>query len=262
VIKIDGFEAETVRRMVEFLYTGNYDPAPHQSEASSVSAPSRPNNPADLASDSSWPFHRNDRDEPTNTSHNAQQLIKDSILHHVHASAIADYYDIKGLAKLAHSKIQSAPSGEWDAQALLDATKESLSATNDEALHETMATLVAQNLKGLVAIDPLGDVMGDFGAKVLRKYVQNVEAIETDLRDKTTLLAHSVEREEEARDRADRATARANRILESIGRSLETLRERDNCRNRKCSAEFNCYIEQSGHQPVFTVRCAKCRCRH
>jgi hypothetical protein len=51
----------------------------------------------------------------------------------------------------------------------LGATKESLRITNDEALHKTMATLAAQNLKGLVVLDGLVDVMGDFGANVLRK---------------------------------------------------------------------------------------------
>lgn len=245
---------------MEFLYTGNYDPAPHRSEASSASSPSRPNNLFDLLSNSS--VHQVDRDGQGDTSHHAQPLIKNSILDHVRTSAIADYYDIKNLAKLAHSKIQSAPSGVWESQELLDATKESLSATNDEVLRETMATLVAQNLKGLVAVDQLGDVVGDFSAQVLRKYVQMVEAIETNLRDKSMLLLHSMTNEEEARDRADRATARANRILENIDRSLETLRERNSCRNHGCSAEFNCYIDQSGHQPVFTLRCAKCRCRH
>lgn len=72
-------------------------------------------------------------------------LANEGVRNHVRVSVIANYYNILGLANLANAETQSAPAGEWDVQALLDATKESLNITNDQAPRETMATLAAQN---------------------------------------------------------------------------------------------------------------------
>ncbi|KAK3395033.1 BTB/POZ protein [Podospora didyma] len=236
VIDIEGFAAEVVRSMVEYLYTGDYDPNPRMNPDS--------------------------RDGMGHISNPVQPLANEGVRHHVRVSVVADYYNIPGLAQLANAKIQSAPAGEWDAQALLDATKESLNIANDQALRETMAILAAQNLKKLLDTDQLGDLIGDFGVAVLKKYTQEVEQLRRDLNEKSDLLAQSVGREMLATENADRNAARAARVQENMSRCLETLREKDCCRNSKCRAEFKCYIETRGQQPVYTLRCAKCGCRH
>ena len=230
--------------MVEFLYTRDYDAALRPSEA------------ADLMQSS----------EPASSSlHRIMSPAaggSDVVLQHVRVSVIADYYDIKGLAKLANSKIQSKHSEKGDTQALADAIKESSDLTSDTDLHETIAALAAQNLSNLLDTTVFHDLIGDFGLKIMRKYVQKTESIEEELRDMTNRLSVSVASEEAARDTAQRSAARTARTHESITQCLQTLRERDRCRNYKCSALFTCYIEERGHQPVYTLRCAKCGCRH
>jgi hypothetical protein len=80
VIKIENFEPEAVRCIVEFLYTRHYDPSPHQSEASSVPTPLKSSNLAGLSSDLPQTVHQNERDEPSNISYNVQPLIQDLII--------------------------------------------------------------------------------------------------------------------------------------------------------------------------------------
>jgi hypothetical protein len=81
--------------MVEFLYIGDYDATPRQSDAAGlVESPElvqgSPNNVLLLVSGGD-----------------------DVVLSYVRVSAIADYYDIKGLEKLSHLKIQSSSSERW-----------------------------------------------------------------------------------------------------------------------------------------------------
>jgi hypothetical protein len=262
VIDIEGFEAEVVRSMVEFLYTGDYNRTPRMDVAISAPQPSGLTHASDAFLWTVPEVDPRNPDEMDHVSNTIQPLGNEGVRHHVRVSVIADYYNIPGLADLANAKIQGAPAGEWDAQALLDATKESLNITNDQALRETMATLAARNLKKLLDTDQLGDLISDFGVAVLKKYIQEVEEVRRDLNEKSYLLAQSVGRETLAKENADRNAARAARVRENMGRCLETLREKGCCRNSKCHAEFNCYIEERGHQPVYTLRCAKCGCRH
>jgi speckle-type POZ protein len=244
VINIEGFDSETVRRMVEFLYTGDYDATPRQSEAAG---------PVDSS-------------EPATSSPHCVLLPVDDggdgVISHVRVSAIADYYDIKGLAKLSNSKIQNNRSERWDTQALADAIKESSDLTGDADLQDTIAALAAQHLNDLMENAVLQDLVSDFGLKIIRKYVENSKAVEKELRDITNRLSASVASEEVARDTSQRAVAKTVHAHENITRCLQTLMERDQCRNNKCGASFSCYIEERGHQPVYTLRCAKCRCRH
>lgn len=247
--------------MLEFLYTGNYDLIPQPNEVTPVPGPSSPDSPM-----SEWftTLPQSDPREPDNDSQPNQSPINNGVLHHVRVCAIADYYDIQSLAELAHSKMRGVSSGGLKAGVLLAAAKESVSTTNDEALHEIMATLVAQNLERLVTIDRLEDVMGNFSAKVLRKYVQEVEALKAKLCDKTTELENSAAREKRTADGLEGTISRSNRMQENIDRMIETLERTETCRNPRCSAEFHCNIERSGYDPAskLTLRCGKCRCRH
>jgi hypothetical protein len=256
---------ETVRRMVEFLYTGDYDAVPGQSEPANPTGSSKLANLFHLLSEGPSAALRYENDAPDSSSHSILSPATgggDGVLQHVRVSVIADYYDIQGLAKLANSKIQSNSVESWDTQALADALKDSSDLTRDGDLQETMAALAVQNINNLLDTTVIHAVVGDFGLKIIRNFAQKTEALENELREKTNLLVLGAGREEIARDTALRTAARTARANENISRCIETLRERDCCRNNKCYAEFNCYIEERGHQPVYTLRCTKCRCRH
>ena len=254
-----------MRRMVEFLYTGDYDASSQQNTVADTTKASKPASIFDFFRDEPSAALEVDSSAVGNSSHGILPPAAgddDAVLQHVRVSVIADYYDINDLAKLANSKIQSSQGQRCNPQALADAVMAASDLTRDGDLQETMAALAAQNLNNLLDSSRLDNLVSDFGLKIIRKYVQKAEAIENELREKTTQLSHSIAREEAARDAVDRAAVRTARTHENISQCLQTLRERDQCRNHKCFAPFNCYIEERGHQPVYTIRCSKCRCRH
>ncbi|CAI6085967.1 unnamed protein product [Clonostachys chloroleuca] len=231
IINIENFEPSTVSRMVEFLYTGDYGGLlfPH-TEAS-----------------------RSDEiKKPALNDITASGMM----LQHVQVNAIADYYNIERLSELSRSKFQQACQATWDAQSFMDATNGALDLSGDGALHEVIATEAAKNIHTLLEIDHFAGIIGDFGTRVLRNCIKKAEV------DRYKVIQLQLDLEQE-HSKLQAAEARVDRIIENIGRCLQTMRERGFCRNHSCMAEYQCYIERRGQsfEPVYTLRCAKCKCR-
>ncbi|KAL7810873.1 BTB/POZ protein [Trichoderma gracile] len=131
VIKIDQFDPETVRCLVEFLYTGDYDSQPHQ-ELQPV-----------------------------------QEQTRGTVLH-VRVNAIADYYGVKALGHLATQKVEQAFQDKWDPKVFLITAKEALGASGDKTLHDSMAKIAAENMTALAGCPELTDLVGDFSAEIMR----------------------------------------------------------------------------------------------
>lgn len=183
------------------------------------------------------------------------------ISQHVQVNAIADYYNIQQLMKLANAKIQQLNLDEWNAQEFIQGTKETLSSTGDMILHEVMALAAARNITELLKFEEFIELIDHFGAKVLRHYIKQVEEKICELQLKTMNLQIDLDRQQ-ARVRS--TEMRAERIIENINGCLQTLKETDFCRNTTCATNFECFIEQRGQrfEPVYTLRCATCRCKH
>ncbi|TFB05534.1 hypothetical protein CCMA1212_003178 [Trichoderma ghanense] len=130
VIKIDQFDPETVRRLVEFLYTGDYDRQPQEPQP-------------------------------------AQEQTQGTVLH-VRVNAIADYYGVKALGHLATQKVKQAFQDNWDPKTFMITAKEALGASGDKTLHDSMARIAAQNMTDLVGCPELTDLVGDFAAEIMR----------------------------------------------------------------------------------------------
>ncbi|KAL6891720.1 BTB/POZ protein [Trichoderma longibrachiatum] len=141
VIKIDQFDPETVRRLVEFLYTGDYDRLPQE--------------PQPVLEEQTQGAVTIDPDTP-------------STVLHVRVNAIADYYGVKALGHLATHKVQQAFQDKWDPKTFMITAKEALGASGDKALHDSMARIAAQNMTDLVGCPELTDLVGDFAAEIMR----------------------------------------------------------------------------------------------
>lgn len=179
------------------------------------------------------------------------------MLQHVQINAIADYYNIERLSELSRSKFQQACQSTWDTQSFIDATSGALGLSGDGALHEVIATEAAKNIHTLLEIDHFADIIGEFGTRVLRNCIKKAEADQH----RVFQLRFDLEQEHSKRQAAE---ARADRIIENIGKCVQTMRERGFCRNHSCMAEYQCYIERRGQsfEPLYTLRCAKCRCKN
>ncbi|TQV97278.1 hypothetical protein V2A60_000099 [Cordyceps javanica] len=229
-IAIEEFDADTVERMVQFLYTADYGPSLPDSE--------RPDDGAVVVASSA-----------------AQEQ---DLLQHVHLNSIADYYNIKALADLSKTKIRDALQNTApDEASLLDAAKEALNTTGDTSLHDMLAEAAAGNIANYLETDQLADLVGSFGVRIL----ENVAALQGELRLQNRFLQRELNSE---RARLNAAEARSARIMDDFSVCLERLAERRACRNHNCQADFNCYIEERGHpsDPAFILRCAHCGCWH
>ncbi|KAL7944211.1 hypothetical protein V8C42DRAFT_326164 [Trichoderma barbatum] len=261
VIEIEHFDSETVRRMVEYLYTGNYDSdqAQEQSKAAAGVATS-----GALTSASSSVSTTADTAPPVPPAAASTQ----GVLSHVRVNAIGDYYGIQGLMLLANQKIQQAYQNKWDANAFLTSAKEALDSTGDKKLHRMMALLAAQNLNALIASPQLADLVGDFAAEILRFHAHKFEEAEREHRNNTSrasIAAHVAASKQhgDLLAKCQAAEAKTGRVLANIGRVVTTMGQREYCRNNACEAEFGCYLEQVGDdEPTYVLRCTYCRCRH
>ncbi|KAL7929631.1 BTB/POZ protein [Trichoderma chlorosporum] len=261
VIEIELFDSETVRRMVEFLYTGNYDCDQPPKQKTATTDAASPAATVKTAKTASCPLSTTSKEAlpaPPATASTHETLT------HVRVNAIADYYGIHGLTLLANQKIQQAYQSKWDAQAFLTSAKETLDNSGDKKLHNMMALLAAQNLEELIAFPQLTDLVGDFAAQILRFHAHKFVAAKQEQRQeiqKEQLAAHMQQAEVLAMSQA--AEAKTGRVIANMRKLITTLDEREYCRNTACEEEFGCYIEQIGEdEPSYVLRCIYCRCRH
>ncbi|TQW01058.1 BTB/POZ domain-containing protein [Cordyceps javanica] len=226
-IVIEQYDADTVEKMVEFLYTGDYGSPLHEAQ------------------------------ETNDASVAGSTASDDDLLQHISLNSIADYYGIKALAELSKAKLQQASENASNKASLLDAAKEALGQTGDLTLHAMLAKLTAKNIRQYLETDQLAELVGNFGIEILRDIV----AAEDTMRSNITHLQFELEAE---RARHEGAKARSTRIVENINNCMNTLKESEGCRNQSCRAKFNCYIEERGQsfEPLFLLRCSECRCRH
>jgi len=199
------------------------------------------------------------------------------LLRNVHVNAIADYYDIPQLRQLANTKIQSLLETSWAADGFCSIVDEVFNSTRDTALHDVVTSTAASHIEELIDREDFGalEVMSNFAITIMQRIITRGKAKEK----LSSLTLHSVASQlQDAEDRLlsaeldgrhqkslrDYETTRADRTIQRIDDCLDILSRTRVCRNSSCRADFNCYVERGGFasEPKYTLRCAKCRCRH
>ncbi|KAK7576795.1 hypothetical protein V3481_015357 [Fusarium oxysporum f. sp. vasinfectum] len=154
VLNVEAFDVATVRRMVNFMYTEEYEVGyVHEASGSATG-------------------HETERTEVT-----------EALLCHVRVNAIADYYNVSKLTQLANSKIQSILRDSWLAESFSHAVKEASVSTGDVALHDIITSTAAYHIEELVEFQSFADleVMSEFSIKVLRSCARRICDIESQL---------------------------------------------------------------------------------
>ena len=192
------------------------------------------------------------------------------LLGHVRVNAVADYYDIPQLKELANTKIQRIIETNWSPHGFSEVVKEVFNSTTDRELREIMSLTAAAHIEELLEFEDFAelDVMSDFAIGIIRNMFATYKADEgstsrelRDLKDRLQSLEVDYSSERSAHEYE---AGRAGRISESIDHCLEVLSRTRSCRNARCNADFTCYVERGGtsYEPQYTLRCAKCHCRH
>lgn len=167
-INMDSFHVQTVKNFVQFMYTGDYnndDPAVDNKGSTAENASNttgRENSTGTLAASA-----------PVSP-------LAASILKHVRANCIGDYYKVDGLVSLANERVKQLityprHAGEF-CSVLLMAADEAAGSTGDKGLQEILGTAVGERIEaframGLLDLDHFRGMgfESDLSIKVLQK---------------------------------------------------------------------------------------------
>lgn len=206
--------------------------------------------------------------------------VTNGTLHHVQVNAIADYYGIQGLARLANQKIQRAYLTSWDLNTFVPSVKAAINDSGDKPLHNMMALHTAQKLKELLQSGQLPSLVGDFAASVLAYHAHLLEASQREqsqaaMQQQQQQQAQAQQQQQQAQAasqqryndllvRCQAAEARAARVVENVGKLINLSNSRHFCRNGGCEEDFTSYVEAAGDpaEPSYILRCSSCGCRH
>ncbi|CAJ2505458.1 Uu.00g128520.m01.CDS01 [Anthostomella pinea] len=138
------FDVGTCKRMITFMYTGNYE---GDSTADSKL----------LKTEGGGPFSSLPLDTQTVDTH--------PLLCHLRVNSIADYYEIPALFLL------------WSATAFTEVLREAFTTTGDRQLFDMVASLVAQHLEELTAFEDFGklDLPSRFTQSVMRNSAKRLQ---------------------------------------------------------------------------------------
>ncbi|RFU25153.1 hypothetical protein B7463_g11194, partial [Scytalidium lignicola] len=254
ILRIDSFDTVTVKRMIEFLYTGEYQVNLEERDAQSLSTiqdERRITIPQSLLN------RPDDDDVMAGLQPNISSKQTAVLQHHIHVNAIADYFNITKLNQLSVSKIQHILQTNWSAVAFCGVVQEALGSTSDKQLHELVASAAAEHIRELIELDSFSDLesMSTFAINVLRGCDKRIQKLETDLA-YTKMELHADLTDQKSL--LQQETARAGHIIDNVEKCLRVLSRTESCCNGTCNAEFSCYIEQHGRvvEPLYTLRCA------
>ncbi|PNP38922.1 hypothetical protein TGAMA5MH_09146 [Trichoderma gamsii] len=265
--------------MVEYLYTGDYDQTKAKSEALATVAATTPTSAASTAASttpSTAPSSAPSTASNFTPSTTLAPLDTNGTLQHVQVNAIADYYEIQGLAQLANRKIQQAYLTSWDLNAFVASAKAALNDSGDKALQNMMALFAAQKLKDLLKSGKLPSLVGDFAASVLAYHAHLLEASQREQSQAAVQQQQQVQQQQAQAHVAlqqqyndllverQAAEARATRVIENVGKLVSLSNNQDYCRSISCEEDFGSYIEATGDpaEPTYILRCSYCHCKH
>ncbi|KAM3452780.1 hypothetical protein NHJ6243_009274 [Beauveria neobassiana] len=258
-IVIEEYDTDTVEQLVEFLYTGDYRPQPHQAEEKRDDTEPEENLVQQMLVTSI-------ADSSDRQAEDASQdpAPDEDLVQHVLVNSIADYYGIRALADLSKEKLRHAAQIVKNKSLLLDAETVALSRTGDTTVHAVLADATAKNIRQHLESNELAALVGEFAIEIVKRGVAVEDELRLDVqRLKDKLAAAEWESIAVKAARKD-VEERLERVLENFNECRGTLEGTRNCRNERCGKDFSCYIEQYGqpYEPLFRLRCSRCKCRH
>lgn len=191
-IEMDNFDLPTVKRMVEFMYTGKYSAGTDEISLDTSKT-------ATLA-ESEDAGAKTASEEAEHTK--SLEILK----RHVRVNAIADYYDIPRLRDVASSMIEGIFTRiGFSANVFLNVLKEATEITGDKGLYRVLGLAAANHLEELILNENFRaiDIMKDgFGGSLLFACAHLITATRSSLK---------TERELHERTKRELATLRGRK---------------------------------------------------
>ncbi|RDA82794.1 hypothetical protein CP532_6866 [Ophiocordyceps camponoti-leonardi (nom. inval.)] len=265
VIPMDAFDAETVRRLVQFFYTGDYDhPEVAYEDADDEAGEASVKEDVPDAEGMAHRLHFSDSSTALPESESQTIASVDSLNIHIKVNSIGDYYGVTKLMSLANDKIKHLIQQEherddsgWVAN-IPAATALAYSSTGDDELLAILAAEIAKNLSALTLSRDFENLDGvsDLAFKVFQACAKEIQDLTMQVNrlaaDKVDL---KVEMAAKLRDSA-LLLARSEEAADKMRKCFDVLRETDRCRN--CRDPFGCTVWED----EYILLCSRCRSEH
>lgn len=237
------FDAETVQRMISYVYKREYD-IPTEIQ---VTVPA-----CSQASDTG------DTDEGLIISG-----VNATLIAHARMYGIREYYDLPTLKSMARERFAATDTLELEVDSFISVIQQvyKCSIEDDCELRRALRTIAHNHILELTRDDLFMinlaalDTVQDFAADMLRQMVGHHLELQNEIR-----LAEA--REESVTDKLEHT----EQVMESLVASVESLPSQ--CGNGRCDREFGQLdLERKGHprrgagQGNWVVRCGRCRCK-
>ncbi|KAJ8114767.1 hypothetical protein ONZ43_g4823 [Nemania bipapillata] len=222
------FDVASVRYLIEFMYTGDYQLSPDPALELLSSSASKDTSTAETAPDSAKPDSSNGTDEPV-----VPTSVSERLTCHTRMDSIASYYDIPALSALARAKVDAILIHEWSADAFCGLIQESIDSTSDQKYHQMLAAKAVDHADELAGqgIFEKGGVAERLAPYMLPIIMANLKATETRARELISILSLEKSKLEEE----DQKSVSRSKALEACVQLLNT-----NTRCRNCGIDFSC----------------------
>ncbi|KAI0206553.1 hypothetical protein F4808DRAFT_455309 [Astrocystis sublimbata] len=253
------FDLDSVKRFLEFLYTGDYHEIPDPALALITTTPTSARNEIIQRATVQQNIGQaivsyngeDDQNGPAETSALANQLgwltlgvgigAAESWACHCRMSSIADYYDVARLSEIALAKLEESFQRAWCAPSFHALVSDCL---NDISNRDTLALLgsiAAQHYSELAGCNLFragapGEALAPYVLAGVIEVLDETEARCERSEDYCTELSLALERKD----------SELNQRSTNLKECESLLEDWSCCRNNNCNAEFNCYFDTKG----------------
>ncbi|KAJ4113237.1 hypothetical protein NW768_011513 [Fusarium equiseti] len=259
IITVKEFDLATVKRLVSFFYTGDYDGEPPEESAQDEDAiVTDADADADADADNEQNDPQGSGDEAGGDSDLRKALDEATnrytlmLLSHLKVNAIADYYDIPGLRDLAESKLRNI------LKVIETVLPRLLQEVSSSGAHANLNSLIA---KAVAEADDASQLLKQNNNWLKLDPELYTEIIVACSREMGILRKElRLSKERYGKEIACRAA-----ITKAMEICIAKLNGTQKCRH--CDEKFSCFIEAENvvlgsSQCTFMLRCKSCRTRH
>ncbi|PGH14671.1 hypothetical protein AJ80_05852 [Polytolypa hystricis UAMH7299] len=253
---LNDFDPETVKLMIEFMYTQKYDvPQPASGPDELEASESQVADAIAAPSETTLETARNNDKSPE--QHKPTPI---GVVQHVRMYAIGEYLDIRALRRHADNHISRTLTTEWSTPAFISGLREVFGLTGcSPPLFSVMAKSAHLHIQELLSDDDYNalDMPIAFSKLLIANMASRQCTLEADIRDLHTAAA---EKDTEIK----KQTGQYKALVGEVNTIMEFSRKKENCRN--CRHNFGCYLDRDGWvmygSQGFIIRCRKCMCKH
>ncbi|KAI0804235.1 hypothetical protein GGR55DRAFT_323260 [Xylaria sp. FL0064] len=269
------FDLNSVKRFLEFLYTGDYHETPDPALALITSIPTHDEGIQDATVQQTIKqaivLHDGEDDQDAaaedyalanelgNFTINAVNKAAESWICHCRMSSVADYYNVARLSAISLAKLEGGLRSEWCVKSFCALLLECLNEIGNRDTLCLLGNIAAEHYDELATFQLFeaggpSERLAPFVLTSCIKKLNETKALRKEAEGRCEQLKYELSEKELELTQHSRNLEECKSLIESWSY----------CRNTKCRAEFKCYFDTKGpaHSPTYILRCTRCRCRH